>query len=64
MFVYKHTETIEYAKNQPTFLGKMQTLRANNSNNFTIKGVEFSGYYFYMNLNIYGKIFKSALVYL
>ena len=32
----------------------MQTLRANNSRIVTIKNGKFSGYYFYMNLNIWG----------
>ena len=31
---------------------KIQTLRVNNSIIFTIKDAKFSGYYFYINLNI------------
>ena len=36
------------------FIKKIQTLRVNNSRIFTIKNVLFSGYYFYINLNIWG----------
>ena len=36
------------------FLRKIQTLRVNNSRILTIKNAKFSGYYFYMNLNIQG----------
>ena len=32
----------------------MQTLRINNSKTLGIKNTKFSGYYFYMNTNIYG----------
>ena len=46
IFVYKHAETIAY------FLRKIQTLRVNNSRILSIKNAKFSGYYFYMNLNI------------
>ena len=35
------------------FLGKMQILRVNNSRILTIKNAKFSGYYFYMNRNIW-----------
>ena len=48
MFVYKHTETIEYVKESLTFLRKIQTLRANNSRIFRFKNVKYSGYRFYM----------------
>ena len=51
MFVYKNTETIEYIKTLPIFLGKVQTLQMNNARILTIKNTSFSGYYFYMNLN-------------
>ena len=33
-----------------------QFLRVNNSRILTIKNVKFSGYYFYMNLNIWGDL--------
>ena len=36
------------------FLRKIQTLRVNNSRILTIKNSKFLGYYFYMNLNIWG----------
>ena len=46
-FVYKHSETIEYVKNYPTF---------KNFTKFKSKKLErnakFSGYCFYMNTNI------------
>ena len=32
----------------------MHTLRVNNSRTFTIKNEKRSGYYFYINLNIWG----------
>ena len=32
---------------------KIQTLRLNNSRILTIKNAKFSGYHFYINLNIY-----------
>ena len=32
----------------------MQNLRVNNSRILKIKNAKFSGYHFYMNLNIYG----------
>ena len=35
------------------FLRKIQTLRVNNSRVLTIKNAKFSGYYVYMNLNIW-----------
>ena len=35
-------------------LGKIQTLRVNNSTILTIKNAKLSGYYFYTNLNIWG----------
>ena len=47
-FVYKHSETIEYVKNQPN----LQTSRANNLIIFWIQNAKFSGYCFYMNRNI------------
>ena len=53
MFLYKHAETIEYVKNQPTFYEKTQTLRVNNSRILTIKNAKFSGYYVYINLYIW-----------
>ena len=52
MFVYKHTETIEYVKKLAYCLRKIQTLRVNNSRILMIK--KFSGYYFHINLNILG----------
>ena len=36
------------------FLRKVQILRMNNSRILTIKNAKLSGYYFYMNLNIWG----------
>ena len=36
------------------FLRKLQTLRVNNLRIPTIKNEKSSGYYFYMNLNIWG----------
>ena len=36
------------------FLRKIQILRVNNSRILTIKNRKFLGYYFYMNLNIWG----------
>ena len=39
LFVYKHTETIEYVKKYPTFyLRKIRTLRANNSTKYELYG--------------------------
>ena len=32
----------------------METLRVNNSRIFTIKNAKLSGYYFYLNLNLWG----------
>ena len=52
-FVYKHSETIEYVKNEPTFYENLQISRVNNSGTLRIKGAKFSGYCFYMNTNIY-----------
>ena len=49
MFVYKHTETIEYVKK---YLRKLQILRANNSIILSIQNAKFSGY-FYMNTDIW-----------
>ena len=48
MFVYKHTQTIEYVE-VAYFLRKMQTLRVNNLRILRIKNAKFLGYYFYMN---------------
>ena len=45
MFVYKHTETIEYVK-------KIETLPVNNSKNFKIKNEKFSRCYFNINVNM------------
>ena len=53
MFVYKHTETIEYVKKVAYFLRKIQNLRVNNSKILRIQNVKFSGYYFHMNTNIW-----------
>ena len=53
MFVYKHTETIEYVKKIAYFLRKVQILRANNSRIIRIQNAKFSGYYFDMNKNIW-----------
>ena len=38
----------------------MQTLRVNNSRIVTIKNGKFSGYYFYMNLNV-GRDFQICI---
>ena len=51
MFVYKQTETI---RKLAYFLRKIQFLRMNNPTILIIKNAKFSGYYFYMNLNIKG----------
>ena len=53
-FVYKHSETKEYVKNQPIFLRNSQTSRANNFRILRIKNAKFLGYWFYVNSNIYG----------
>ena len=37
-----------------SLLFSIQTLRVNNSRILTIMNAKFSGYYFYMNLNIWG----------
>ena len=60
---YKHTETIEYVKKEPTFYEKYKDTRLNNYRILRTKKVTFSGYYFYLNTT-YGETFKSALVYL
>ena len=46
MFVYKHTETIEYV------IRKIQTLRVNNSSIISFKKPKFLGYCFYMKSSI------------
>ena len=51
IFVYKHTETIEYAKNSLPFK-KIQTSRINNSRILRIKNAKRLGYCFYINRNI------------
>ena len=48
MFVYKHTETIEYVK-KVNFLRKIQTSRLNSSRILRIKNVKFPGYSFFIN---------------
>ena len=54
LFVYKHTETIEYVKKYPTFyLRKIRTLRANNSTTLRIQNATFSECCFYMNTNLW-----------
>ena len=50
MFVYKHIETIEYVLRK---IRKIQILRVNNSRIAKIKNAKLSGYYFYMNLDIW-----------
>ena len=45
MFVYKHTETIDYVKKSGLLFKKIQ----NNPSSFTVKNAKFSGYCFYMN---------------
>ena len=52
MFVYKHTETIEYVKKVACFLRKLQTLRVHNSRILRIKNPKFSGYSFNMKRNV------------
>ena len=37
MFVYKHTETIEYVKQQPTFKAKIRTSKVNNPSTLRFK---------------------------
>ena len=51
MFVYKHSETIEFVNKLAYFLRKIQTSRVNNSRVLTIKNAKLSEYWFYMNLN-------------
>ena len=51
-FVYKHSETIEYVKNLPTFLRNLQTSRVNNLRILRMKNAKFPVYCFYMNINI------------
>ena len=53
-FVYKHSETIEYVKNWPTFKKNLQISRANNSRVLRIKNSKFWEYCFYLNTNIQG----------
>ena len=48
MFVYKHTEILEYVT-WPTFLQKYKLHRLDNSRILTIKISKISGYSFYMN---------------
>ena len=50
MFVYKHTETIEYLKKVAYFFRKIQTSLVNNSKILRFKN--FSGYCFYMKPSI------------
>ena len=47
IFVYKHAETIEYAKKYPNFLKYKLYSRI-----LGIQNAKFSGYCFYMNTNI------------
>ena len=55
MFVYKHTESIEYICSKIAyFLKKIQTSREHNSRILKAKNAKFSGYCFYMNPNIWG----------
>ena len=49
----KVCEMFRICKKLASFLRKLQTLRANNSRILTIKNAKFSGYYFYINLNIW-----------
>ena len=50
MFVYKHTEKIEYVKKWDTyFFRKIQLYWENNSIMFRNKNAKISGHYFYMN---------------
>ena len=59
MFVYKHVETIGILKISLLFK-KNKILRVNNSRILTIKNAKFSGYHFYMNLNIW-EVFQSRI---
>ena len=52
MFVYKRSETVEYAKKLAYFLRNLQTSWANNPRILRIKHVKFSGYCCYVNTNI------------
>ena len=52
MFIYKYTETIVYVIKVDYFLRKIQTSRVYKSRIFRIKYTIFSGYCFYMSLNI------------
>ena len=46
MLVYKHTETIQYVRNYPTVLRKIQTLWVNNLGILVIKNAIFPGIIF------------------
>ena len=63
MFVYKHTETIEYVKNWPTFQEKYRLYGWITWEFLRLRMRNFPGITFIW-IWIYGQIFKSALVYL
>ena len=63
MFVYKHTETIEYAKHFPTFPEKHKLNGKITQEFLGLRMRTFQGIVFLGN-RIYIQIFKSPLVYL
>ena len=63
MFVYKHTEKIEYVKNWPTFKEKYKFYGWITGEFLRLKMRIFQGIIFIW-IWIYGEILKSALVYL
>ena len=64
-FAFWILEILEMLKNVEMlcFLQNIQTIRVNNSRILEIRNAKSLGRYVYMNLNIWGKIFKSVLVY-
>ena len=63
MFIYKHTETIEYVKKAAYFLQKIQTSRVITREFLGLTMRNFQGIVFIWS-RAYSEIFKSALVYL
>ena len=63
MFVYKHTETIEYVKKQPTFLENYKLYGWITPEFVGLRMPNFQDIIFTW-LQTYGEILKSTLVYL
>ena len=63
MFVYKHTETIEYVKKQPTFSEKNKLYRRITLEFLGLRMQNFQGINFIW-IRTNREIFKSVLVYL